>query len=1025
MTDLLPTGPMQPADTVLPDGARRVINLRGWPGLEDWQAPSQPPVYTDRLAERAGLVVVAAARPGAVPESFGLGAYLEVIGPSVLTAGLIVPDDLVGSDTDGLRSWSETQWLETTAGHRSWTVVTLSAFCDPRRGPLARRAYARAGWCIGADLGRTFGLMADHCAPRRGRNAGSWQLWLPGWGTQHANGWKKASPHRPPLRLTPRRVGWQVEFAPCGTDAHGRALGKRIPDGRTWRGAFVDVLSLAYALDADRGASFAEHAQDLGLEPFELPVSVSVDQEGAARTVEAALAVHRLAVVLDEHAARWFTTGKDRAEQRGRVHLARTISPGAIAAQVAGRLQVRAPVETLALSSTEHDGWAEAFHGGWCDADVRTLGVPVPTVAADVSSCYPLVAHRLGWWPLVCAERVQRRNVTAALRRVCERAATDPTAAIDPAVWERFGFTLAEVVPAGEPFPIEVEDDHRPDGRMEVIPVFSPRRIFRVPWCDVVAAAVLSGRVPRIVRATRYVPIGRQPLRTRLDALPGLVLGSDDDPAVALARRRQRAKAAGEVTLAVELRVVVNALCFGNFVRSDELTRRAGRRWVLAERPGPWTCLPIAASVTAGARLLLAVLERLVSDRGGIVAYRDTDSSLLPATPEGGELALPNGSSVRALSWAEVDTILGAFAQLSPSPEWPVWKQQRGTPARPLHALVFGPKRHIEFTMSETGPSVAAGPGDKFDAEYEVVDFTEANLGGTYVDPPTLRGRCPDGRRAWSLAADQREVTYTLAHQRDRAGALRPDAPWDLDRPAPFPALRRYTVTTPEAARRLPAVLGARPGTRYVEASTALGHSHLSAVVALDPGGDLSGWQRLQWFDKATGTPVRVTTDPADIDARQLETLGSRAAEWSRPRRSVPIDAVVVDPLLVRRVGRVSGVIDADLDGLGDLVGRRPLHQEADQLAAVQAIAKANGPRAFARRTDLSIRVAERAALGRPISQVNVARALHALRTDDGSCLCACGCGIAFRPKRADHRFLSDAHRKRASRGANGKTMAS
>ena len=36
----------------------------------------------------------------------------------------------------------------------------------------------------------------------------------------------------------------------------------------------------------------------------------------------------------------------------------------------------------------------------------------------DVPSCYPLVAHLVGWWDLACAERVERRKVTRELRRL-------------------------------------------------------------------------------------------------------------------------------------------------------------------------------------------------------------------------------------------------------------------------------------------------------------------------------------------------------------------------------------------------------------------------------------------------------------------------------------------------------------------------------------------------------------------------------------------------------------------------------
>src|SRR5664280_1612932 len=130
----------------------------------------------------------------------------------------------------------------------------------PRSGLFNRRAYSGAGWCVGADLGRTFGLCAEHFAGQNEPNADSFEVWLPGWGKEHDRGrWKRVSPHRPSLRATSERVGWRIEFGPCEKE-HGKRV-----DGRLWRGAFLDVLSVAYALDADRGASFAEHGAHAGL----------------------------------------------------------------------------------------------------------------------------------------------------------------------------------------------------------------------------------------------------------------------------------------------------------------------------------------------------------------------------------------------------------------------------------------------------------------------------------------------------------------------------------------------------------------------------------------------------------------------------------------------------------------------------------------------------------------------------------------------------------------------------------------
>ncbi len=291
------------------------------------------------------------------------------------------------------------------------------------------------------------------------------------------------------------------------------------------------------------------------------------------------LAVRELALALDDHASRWFTSPDDRREGRGRLDLARLSSPGGIAAQIPVRFGIRAPHLTFGLSEEELQAWAESFHGGWCEADHRLLGVPFQGASVDVSSCYPLVAELIGWWELLCAERIVRRKVTAALRRLCQRAVVDPTVVLDPEVWRRFGCCLVQVRPDFEAFPIEVEDPLRPDGRLEVLPVSSPDRPIWTTALNVIGASVKSEKVPEIIGATAYVarrsPV-RPPETTSLSSR-GWWLPIEDGPARRLVDHRRKVKAEGDLVLAAELRVVVNALVFGNFARMDEvlLTGRA------------------------------------------------------------------------------------------------------------------------------------------------------------------------------------------------------------------------------------------------------------------------------------------------------------------------------------------------------------------------------------------------------------------------------------------------------------------
>jgi hypothetical protein len=388
------------------------------------------------------------------------------------------------------------------------------------------------------------------------------------------------------------------------------------------------------------------------------------------------------------------------------------------------------------------------------------------------------------------------------------------------------------------------------------------------------------------------------------------------------------------------------------------------------------------------------VCDRLVSDLGGVVAYRDTDSALIPSTPDGGKLDLLDGSSVRALSWAEVDEVLGAFDPLSPAPWWPVWKRTREKEGRPLSAVVFGPKRHAAF--------VDGGTEDP-----DLTDATQANLGATYGDPPAMVGRVApiDGYRRWSMAAVAREVIYAQALTADPAHALRPKAPWDDTGSLPMPALRRYTVKSPEVARALPDVLGVRPGTRYVMGEVEEVHrGQMPTPVAIDPGGDLAHWQDLGWVDMASGEALRVSTDPTDDsvvfarpDAVLLATLDAKAAAWGRVRHD-HLDAVTVDAARVRRVGRVSGVLDANDDGRpGDLATFRPSYRLCACGCGV-SLDRAGG----ARYIDAEHR--------------REARNRRRRQTTSTVPVCACGCRTPLPPGRKDRRFVSDAHRKAAAR---------
>jgi hypothetical protein len=143
---------------------------------------------------------------------------------------------------------------------------------------------------------------------------------------------------------------------------------------------------------------------------------------------------------------------------------------------------------------------------------------------------------------------------------------------------------------------------------------------------------------------------------------------------IALVRFRRHLKVGGRQVEAALLRGVVNSLVYGNFARFDERRQKIGDTWLPIEVPGPYSCMPLASAVSAGAHLLLALLERLVTDRSGVISYRDTDSAHIPSTSEGGIILLDDGFELSLLTHAQLFEVIGLFDPLSPAAWWPVWK---------------------------------------------------------------------------------------------------------------------------------------------------------------------------------------------------------------------------------------------------------------------------------------------------------------------------------------------------------------
>jgi hypothetical protein len=542
----------------------------------------------------------------------------------------------------------------------------------------------------------------------------------------------------------------------------------------------------------------------------------------------------------------------------GRLSETHLYSPGGLARAYLGAAGFWPP----AVPEDRLGPCAAAVFGGW--AEVQLRGCP-PVVYVDFRREYQTIFLLQGLQELLAAERLAFVEDTESVRAFVECVTRDDL--LRPETWPKVN-VLCWVKPAGEILIGRWAFDQRTIGSgpdrfsLAMAPRYSDQPV-AVYLAHVIAAKLLSGRAPEIVRAERIVPIGRQRLR-KARVFGGAVFDPRKDQLFKVLVEEGERFNRGDgryAEIAAPVRKVIlpgvkgmgNSGCFGAPIETRETDLLPNRREEVKllvdgepfhaeiahpEDPGPFACPPIAGLVTAGGQLLLAMVQGLVADRRGIVAACDTDGAHIVATRQGGTVPIETRGAhfhedgraepVHALSWAEVEQIAARFEALNPFdcallPGSPLRMQRVNFDGDgrqvPLKALFISAKR---YALTRADGSFA--------------DYKESILG--ILSPPS---------DSWV-----EEAWRTLGEMWD----FRPltPRPWfDL------PALRRLAVTTPAYAREIKGLRGLRPWNSFLVA-TAIGRKpgkELRTAVAVAPfERDPERWTDLSWRFAENGEPV-------------------------------------------------------------------------------------------------------------------------------------------------------------------------
>jgi hypothetical protein len=653
--------------------------------------------------------------------------------------------------------------------------------------------------------------------------------------------------------------------------------------GYVFRGHMLDAKTLAFAL-TDQGMSLERACEVFGVEHGKHKVAMHgiITSEYIDYNRRDVLASTELAAkLLDEYALHPIG-----------LQVTKAYSPASIGKGYLQAMGVTPIMARMPDFPKRYCGFAEsAFFGGRASAHVRK--VPVPVVYTDFLSQYSTVNVLMGLWRFVTAREIRvvedaREELATLLQAVT------PEWVLDPANWPRLtGF--ARIIPDGDVLPLRAKYGGNA-WQIGINHVYAssddPKDGLWYAWPDLVASVLLTGKMPRIVEAFRLTPIGKAKGLKKIEFRGQVLIDPrSQDFFKVVIEERARLAARADLSdnerdrLRRSLKTLGSATSYGIFAQMDR--QESDKEVALTcygidpepyrckvkhpEAPGEYCFPPLASIITSGGRLLLALLERLVTDRGGTYAMEDTDSMAIVASQRGGLVACPGGpckmkegrEAIRALSWEQVAEIVALVAQLNPYDRAAVpdsilkIEDDNFDPAtekqRQLWWLPISAKRYVLFLRDRNG------------------------------EPTLLRKGVNNGEDGWSQ--------HGLGHLLNPSHPMSDDRSWiaqawlaivrrSLDlptQPLPFAdrvALSQVTVSSPEVLRPLARLNAGKPYAQQIKPFNFIlschvapfGHPsdadserfHLIAPYETDP----RKWLALPWIDQYStkGARYRIST---------------------------------------------------------------------------------------------------------------------------------------------------------------------
>jgi len=443
---------------------------------------------------------------------------------------------------------------------------------------------------------------------------------------------------------------------------------KGITRGQYFEGHFLDLRRLVRAL-TDKGHSLesACHAYHVEHSKQKTKEHGKITPEYIDYNRRDVLATWELFLKLWDDYGCHPISRKPSDDEPPALQITKAHSPATIGKAYLKQMGIRPFLDEKSNSFLEILGHAMAsYYGGRAEVHIRKQIVPVTYV--DVTSMYPSVFVLQNLWPWMTAEKitpVQSPEFTAEIQKFIDEVKLEDF--FDQKEWKKLP-VLVQIHPNDDILPIrgKYEQNADEDQENEVgvwqigINYFTHHEGLWYSLAECVASKFLTGKSMRILDAIGFEPMGIQatlkPVKLRDNVFVDPATGDFFKTIIEerhrikkLAKTQDKNVDTGQLeTLEHFLKIMANSTAYGI---SAQLNPEKGTPLKLQvfgqghfpcdtssyEKPGPYASPLIAAFVTSGARLLMAMMEAFLVKEGTTYAFCDTDSMAIVG--EGPEVA--------------------------------------------------------------------------------------------------------------------------------------------------------------------------------------------------------------------------------------------------------------------------------------------------------------------------------------------------------------------------------------------------